>query len=178
MKVIRWMMIPLVAGVFSASCERPEETAREELSIAAREDPGYETEAPVDIHAVPDTAGGRTLMGNLAEMRNSGVRGVVTFTPADGQSQIHLSITGVQPNTLAVTTIERGTCQQVGVVVEQLDAIQVEETGVATATITLDRTIESFADGQHSIRVYPEQGMQAPPVSCSEIPRTAAPTAM
>jgi hypothetical protein len=177
MKITRWAVYALCLGV-AAGCERDERTARQELSRQAQEDRGYRTDEPAGVTAVPDTAGGRTLTGNLVEMNNSGATGVVTVTPVDGQSMIQLSLTGVQPTTQMLPTIHLGGCDDVGRLVEQLEAFTVEPTGAALANITVNRQVESFADGRHSIRIYPEQGHMAPPIACAELPTTAAETRM
>jgi hypothetical protein len=177
MRTIRWAALALCVSVAGA-CERDERTARQEVSTAAREDPGFATDEPVRVIPVPDTAGGRTLTGNLVEMNNSGATGVVTVTPVNGQTLIQLSLTGVQPNTQVIPTVHLGGCDEVGQRVEQLEAFTVEPTGAALANITLDRVVETIADGRHSVRIYPEQGQMAPPIACAELPTTAAETRM
>jgi hypothetical protein len=168
------------AGIAVGACGRDERTARQELSTSAREDPGYGTDAPATVVPVPDTtaAGGQTLTGNLAEMNNSGTRGVVTVTPRDGQTLIQLSVTGAQPNTSLMPTVHRGRCDEVGQLVHQLERIQVEGSGRVGANITLNQPVQAIADGQHSVRIYPEAGYQTPPISCAELPTTAGTTRM
>jgi hypothetical protein len=173
------LVVPLVAlGLAVSACERQERTAREELSIAAQEDPGYETDEPAAVIPVPDDAGGRTLTGNLAEMNNSGASGVVTLTPQNGQTLIQLSVTGVQPETQLRPTIHRGGCDEVGQLVHELQLVRVEGTGLAAENVTLNQPVEAVADGFHSGRIYPEAGFQSPPIACAELPTTAAPTRM
>jgi hypothetical protein len=177
MKISRWAAGALCLAVI-AGCERDERTARQQLGTTAQEDRGYRTDEPAAVTPVPDTAGGRTLTGNLAEMNNSGASGVVTVTPVNGQTLVQLSVTGAQPNTRMMPTIHRGGCGEVGQLVDQLEPFAVEPTGVALANLTLDRQVETIADGRHSVRVYPEQGHLAPPIACAELPPTAAETRM
>jgi hypothetical protein len=177
MKRIVVLVPVLITGLVLGACERDERTARQELSTTAREDPGYATDAPAAVVPVPDTEGlGRTLTGNLAEMNNSGASGVLTLTPQNGGTLMQLSVTGVQPNTQLRPTIHRGRCNEVGQLVQELQMIRVEATGLAAANLTLNQRVESIADGYHSVRIYPEQGFQTPPIACADVPTTAAPT--
>jgi hypothetical protein len=178
MKRLAQFAIVFAVGLGISACERDERTARQELSTAAQEDPGYATDAPAAVVAVPDTAGGRTLTGNLAEMNNSGASGVVTVTPRNGQTLIQLSVTGAQPDTQLRPTIHRGGCDEVGQLVHELEQIRVENTGLAAANLTIPQHVETIADGFHSVRIYPQGGFQTPPISCAELPTTAAETRM
>jgi len=176
MKRITLFSLAIAVGFGATACERGERTARQELSTTAREDPGYESDAPASVTAVPDTAGGQTLFGNLAEMNNSGTSGVVTVTPQNGQTQILLAVSGAQPNTQVRPTIHRGGCDEVGRLVHELQPIRVEGTGLAEESMTLNVRIDQIADGWHSVRVYPQAGYQSPPIACAELPTTAAET--
>jgi hypothetical protein len=179
MKKLAMFSIVCVVGLGVSACERDERTARQELSTAAREDPGYATDDPAAVVSVPDTAGGgQTMTGNLAEMNNSGASGVVTVTPRNGQTLIQLSVTGVQPGTQLRPTIHRGGCDQVGQLVHELERIRVENTGLAAANLTIPQHVETITDGFHSVRIYAEGGFQTPPISCAELPTTAAETRM
>jgi hypothetical protein len=166
------------AGVALGGCERDERTARQQLSAAADEDPGYSTDAPAMVVPVPDTTanGGNTMTGNLAEMNNSGAGGVITVTQQNGSTWIQLSVTGVQPNTSVMPTVHRGGCGEVGQLVHQLERVQVDGTGIANANLTLNQPVQSIADGYHSVRIYPQAGYQTPPIACAELPATAATT--
>jgi hypothetical protein len=179
MKRFALFSVVCAVGLGLSACERDERTAREQLSTAASEDPGYATDAPAAVVPVPDTAGGgRTMTGNLAEMNNSGASGVVTVTPRNGQTWIQLSVTGAQPNTQLRPTIHRGGCDEVGQLVHELELLPVPAGGLAAANVTLPQPVESIADGFHSVRIYPQAGFQSPPISCAELPTTAAETRM
>lgn len=167
----------LVAGV--SGCEREPRTAREELAITAQEEPGFRTEEPAPLTPVPDTAADQTIFGNLAEMGNSGASGTVTLRAKDGQTEVMLSVTGAQPNTSIVPTIHEGACAEAGTLREQLSAVRVEETGLASATLRASVPFAALADGRHSVRVYPEAGTTGvPPIACAEVPTRAAPGRM
>lgn len=163
-----------------AACESDERTAQEEVSIAAQEDPGFTSEAPTAVVPVPDTAGGRTLTGNLADMGNSGASGVVTLTPRNGQTLIQLSVTGVQPGMRLQPTVHRGRCGDAGELAHRLEVIEAAPTGAALADVFVGGPVESVADGAHSVRIYAEAGFdgQVPALACADIPTTAAGTRM
>jgi hypothetical protein len=173
------LLLATAAIGLTAGCEREERTARQELATTAQEDPGYATDTAAAVVAVPDTAGGQTLTGNLAEMGNSGASGVVTLTPRNGQTLMQLSVTGVQPGMRLLPTVFRGGCQEPGQEVHRLQALEVGQPGAALENVVVPVPVQSIADGTHSVRIYPEAGYpQTPALACAEIPTTAAPTRM
>ncbi|CAN5795785.1 hypothetical protein BH23GEM3_BH23GEM3_05510 [soil metagenome] len=170
-----YMTLAAVLGV--AACGADDTTPREELAIASQEDRGYRTDQPAGVVAVPDT-GGITLTGNLAEMNNSGTSGTVTLRGVHGQTELLLSLRGAQPGTSVRPTIHRGLCDEVGEPVRQLEPVEMEQTGIGTATITVETPVQQVADGRHSVRIYPEQGFQSPPLACAAIPSPAGESRM
>jgi hypothetical protein len=165
-----------LAVAFAAACGPEDRTAREELAVAADEDRGFRTDEPAAVVPVPDTLGtGLTMTGNLMEMGGSGASGVVTITPEDGATLVRLSLTGVQPNTQAIPTIHRGACAEPGQLVEQLQPVPIEGTGLGTANLVVDLPTQTIADGLHSIRVYPEAGLDVAPLACADLPEAAEP---
>jgi hypothetical protein len=174
MRPLAFLFLLAAAGA-AAACGNDERTAREELAVTASEDPGYRTDEPAAVTPVPGRAGdGTTLTGNLAEMGNSGASGVVTLTPQNGQTLIQLSVTGVQPDAELRPTIHRGGCAEAGRLAHELERIRVEGTGLAIGNITVPLAVRAIADGLHSVRIYSEAGLQAPPLACADIPPAAA----
>lgn len=162
--------VSLMVGLSLAACGPDHRTDREELAGAAIEERGYATDEPAPVVPVPDTAGGQTMTGNLAEMGRSGVSGVITLRPDDGRTVVELSATGAEPQTQLRPTVHRGACDEAGELVRELDAVVVETTGLATATLDLGVPVEQVADGRHSVRLYPAGGLQVPPLACAELP--------
>lgn len=157
--------------VLSACPEERERTAVEEAHPPAVEDPAFRTDEPAPMVAVPDTGDvGMTVTGNLAEVYRSGVDGGVTLTGVDGQTQAFIRVSGVQPNLTVAVALHQGTCDDVGQTVATLGQIQVDGTGIGTATTVAPVSPQQVMDGRHSVRVYSGPSDAVPPVACATIP--------
>jgi len=175
MKRSTTLMGLVLAGGLLAACGPDDRTAREDLAVAASEDPGYATDQPAAVTPVPATEDAQTLTGNLAEMGNSGASGVVTLTSRNGQTLIQLSVTGTQPGMELRPTIHRGGCGMDGEMARELERMRVEDVGLASANLMVPMPVNAIADGAHSVRIYPEAGYASPPLACADIPRAAPP---
>lgn len=160
-----------------AACEREQErTGFEELAQTATEAEGYRTDAPAPVTRVPDTGGDMTVTGSLAEINRSGVSGGVTLTAVNGQTQVLLRVSGMQPNITVVPTLHEGTCDITpGRVVTPLEQITSDGAGIGTITTTAPISAEQVMDGRHSVRIYTGPSDQVPPVACANIPQVRAP---
>jgi hypothetical protein len=165
--------LPLLIGACAPEKER---TAFEELSRTADQEEGYRTDAPAPVTPVPETGhAGTTVTGSLAEINRSGVSGGVTLTGANGQTQVLLRVSGLQPGVTVTPTLHEGYCDVTpGRVVEQLDQITADGSGGGTATTTAPVPPGQVMDGRHSVRIYTGPSEAVPPVACANIPAGTA----
>ncbi len=165
--------LPLLVG----ACEREKErTAFEELSRTATEAEGYRTDEPAPVAPVPETGyEGTTVTGSLAEVNRSGVSGGVTLTGANGQTQVLLRVSGLQPGVTVTPTLHQGDCDVTpGQVVAQLDQITADGAGGGTATTVAPVPPGQVMDGRHSVRIYTGPSDAVPPVACANLPAGSA----
>ncbi len=89
-----------------------------------------------------------TLGGTIEAVGDSGASGTVTLTDADGETEVTVTISGMDEGTYA-NHIHAGSCAVPGDVVHPLDAVEVGADGSATVTTTVSATVEELAAGYY-----------------------------
>jgi hypothetical protein len=104
----------------------------------------------------------------LQPLQGSGVSGEATVTAMGNQTQVMVRLTGGPANGNHPGHIHSGTCQDIGGVVQALDAISTDAGGSGSMTTTVDVAPMTVMDGQHVIAYHGQGGA---PAACGEIPR-------
>lgn len=167
-------MLVLAGGLAAGGCgeEDTADSSVDEYSITADTSTGYSTELPAPVTPVPDTGGNVTVVGELAEVNNSGAGGAITLTAADSGAELRVRVSDVEPNTSVSVGIYRGDCAGVpGEAIVAPASIPVNELGIATGTVTIPVPPLALQEGLHAVHVYTENaGPPTPPVACAELP--------
>ncbi len=103
----------------------------------------------------------------LVPLNDSGVNGSVTLTPQGDSLVVAVNVTGLPDGAGAYPShIHEGTCANPGTVVQPLNSVQADSTGVGHATTTVAASV--LAQGQqHLVMVHRKDGSMA---SCAELP--------
>ena len=112
---------------------------------------------------------GQTAM--FQALGDSGVSGEATITDRGQQTEIMVRLTGGSGAGEHPGHIHSGTCDNVGGVVQPLDAITTDATGTGTMTTTVDLAPMTVMDGQHVIVYHAAGG--GPPITCAQVPAHA-----
>lgn len=133
------------------------------------EEPGLE-EAGTDIPAAPapavtETAEMPTTV-TLAAVGESGVSGEAILTPSAGQTEVTVTLTGLEPSSTHPGHIHLGSCAAPGAVVVPLSEITADSTGSGTMTATAAIATDSATAGNHIVQYHGEGGT---PIACGEI---------
>lgn len=110
--------------------------------------------------------------GAIYEVNNSGVEGSVTFRGIGEATEVLYNVRGfTEPTGTVVGAIVRGSCEQPGAAVAQLDPVPIGTGGIAAATDTVPLPPGAVLDGQHALVVKGENaGPATPPLACAALP--------
>lgn len=97
---------------------------------------------------------------------DSGVSGEAILTPAGGQSEVTVTLSGLEPNATHAGHIHQGTCAAPGSVVVPLSEVTADASGSGTMTTTAAIAADSATAGQHVVVYHGEGGT---PIVCGEI---------
>ncbi len=112
----------------------------------------------------------------IDELGDSGVSGSATVEPyADGQTQITISLMGMEAESSHVNHIHDGTGCGAGEytgVVETLTNVDADDAGEGTATTMVELAIEDITDGNHVLVIHAGATLadDATPIACGHIP--------
>jgi hypothetical protein len=128
------------------------------------------TQAAATEAATTEATGTRTTAGpvglTLAEVGGSGVGGLATLAPQDGQTQVKVQVAGAPAG--AVALVDGGSCDNLdpnpAYLLNPLDANGASET-------TINASLEDLrANGGYAIAVYKSAADLSHPIACGEIP--------
>lgn len=114
-----------------------------------------------------DTAGAAAMPMAVAlqAVGGSTASGQATLTPAGGQTQLSVQLSGVSPGEHA-GHIHQGTCEALGAVVQPLPSITAAEDGTGAADTTVAFDAHALADGQHVLNYHGTAEDPGAPVAC------------
>lgn len=108
---------------------------------------------------------GETLKLTLAEVAASGVTGSATLTPADGTTEVSVSVEGLPGEGPYLLHIHQGTCQQQGPFVQALEDLAPDAAGSAESTSSVNRSLDTLTSDAHYLVVFD----QNTPLACADI---------
>lgn len=102
----------------------------------------------------------------LSPLAESGISGEAIVTPAGAESEVSVTLTGLEADASHPGHIHQGTCDAVGSVVVPLTAITGDASGSGTMTTTVAVSAESVMAGNHIVVYHSPSGT---PAVCGEI---------
>ncbi len=156
---------------------------REQLATAADTANGLGGDEGMSVITIQGGAivgGPLTATGQLRSPDGASPPGAVTLTEESGTTRILLTIHGYQAGSNLQAVIARGACGEAGesvVVVEP--AVTVPAEGVAELDARVERPMEPFFDGLHSLRLLSPEDATSGTISagaahaCADLHRTA-----
>jgi hypothetical protein len=169
-----WLLLALPLAV--AACGGGEEGGEQaqvapDTAVVAT---GTGPDTATGAGAVPTDTGGAMTggAGNVAlvPVGNSGVAGTATVGGQGQQTQVAVSLTGLQPETPHSGHVHQGSCESLGPPVAPLQDVRADSTGAGTSTSTLSVAMETVMNGQHVIAYHQAAGANAgAPVTCGAI---------
>lgn len=162
MKLSRIYVLAALPLAIAACAEEEPEPVMDEAVIA-------EPAVPAATDPAAMGAGtGMEQMVNMTALNNSGVTGQATVTPADGQTQVMVTLNAGAGGATHEGHIHQGTCDSPGGVVQPLQPITLDQSGSGSMTTTVQVEPNTVMDGQHIV-LYHEAGGSSP-VVCGSIP--------
>lgn len=148
------LALPLAAAACAPDAEPEVEIVEDAVEVPV-------TAAPVatEMAAMPTTV-------SMSPLGDSGVNGEVIVTPAAGQSEVMVTLTGLEPNSTHPGHIHEGSCATPGSVVVPLSEITADATGSGTMTATAAIAADAALDGQHIVMYHGEGGT---PIVCADL---------
>jgi hypothetical protein len=140
MRIANVFTLALVPAVMLAC--RPDDTADEPWAEPAAEE---QEEPRAEVHEF-----------NLSEVAGSGVSGEVRMTAVGAQHEVMVRMEDGAPNTSYQGGVYRGTCDQPGQRVAQLQAIETNAMGAGSATSTI--SIPGLRNGTQPTTTTPQTG--------------------
>lgn len=125
-----------------------------------------ETMAPAPA---PANMGAMATTVTLAAVGGSAVSGEATLTPAGAQSEVSVTLTGLEAGSTHPGHIHQGTCAAPGSVVAPLSEITADASGSGTMTTTVDVSADAATAGNHLIQYH---GAGGAPIACGELMHT------
>jgi hypothetical protein len=113
--------------------------------------------------------GGMATTVALTAVGESGVSGELILTPAGGETEVSVTLSGLEPNSTHPGHIHEGTCSAPGSVVAPLGEITADATGSGTMTTSVPVATATVTAGNHIVQ-YHGEGMA--PIACAEIVHT------
>jgi hypothetical protein len=154
------LALPLALG----ACAGDDEAEVDDLGLESADAPAT-MEPPSDM---PEMGGMATTVP-LTAVGESGVSGEVILTPAGGETEVSVTLSGLEPNSTHPGHIHEGTCSAPGSVVAPLGEITADATGSGTMTTTAPVATATVTAGNHIVQ-YHGEGMA--PIACAEIVHT------
>jgi hypothetical protein len=117
--------------------------------------------------AAPD--GGMGAMASTVAMSaigDSGASGEAILTPAGGQTDVSVTLSGLEANAAHPGHIHQGSCDAIGSVVVPLSPITADASGSGTVTATAPLAADSVMAGGHIV-VYHDPG--GTPIVCGAV---------
>ena len=112
------------------------------------------TTAPTSTATATATATGTpagepmVLVGTVAAVGDGDTGGVVTLTEVDGETEVVVTLTGLEEG-MHANHIHAGSCDAPGDVAFPLEELEADAEGGATATSTVAATTEELSDGYY-----------------------------
>jgi hypothetical protein len=104
----------------------------------------------------------------LGDLRDSGVTGNARFTVmSQNETEVMLEVEDGPANASMQAHIHRGTCDNPGEAVHDLEAVSTDADGRGVSTTTVNVRLANIMDGNHIIAAHAEDGQ---PVTCADIP--------
>jgi hypothetical protein len=155
-----------VAGLalVAAGCPQQDATVADRDGVAAVDTARVEGDASREA-AVEERV-------DLASVHESGVEGEAMIHAQNGRTHVMLSVRGARPNSALAAHIHAGRCDTLGPVVEGLESVRTDQTGVGRSESTVGVEPGTVLNGQHFIAVHQEDaGDAGPPVACGDLPQ-------
>jgi len=131
-------------------------------------DPMVNDTVAVDTPATAEHQVGDEETVTLGDLRDSGVTGNARFTVmSQNETEVMLEVADGPPNSSMQAHIHRGTCDNPGQAVHDLEAVSTDAEGRGVSTTTVNARLASIMDGNHIIAAHDEAGQ---PVTCADIP--------
>lgn len=102
----------------------------------------------------------------MSPLGNSGVSGEAILTPAGNQTEVSVTLNGLEPNTTHPGHIHQGSCDAPGSVVVPLSEITADASGAGTMTTTASVAPNTWMAGGHIVAYHGEGGA---PIVCGDI---------
>lgn len=169
MRTPRWTLLALPL-VLAACGGGEEEGANMELADTlgvAETNAGTGAGMATDTGAMAGGSTGMSVTVTINPVGGSGVSGQASMTPGTSDTQVQITLNGLQPNSTHAGHIHQGTCANLGSVVVPLPEITADANGTATATGSVAVQTSTLHSGQHVVS-YHESGGPAP-IACGEI---------
>ena len=153
-----WMLVALPLVLTACAGD---DTADAELDTAAV-DSGTMAPPPP-----PMDMGGMPTNVALASAGGSSVTGQATMTSSGGQTEVMVTLNGLEPNSSHPGHIHQGTCAAgPGAVAVPLTEITADSAGTGTMTVTVPLALDSVTAAPHLIAYHGEGGA---PIVCGEV---------
>lgn len=167
MKGSKWWLlacVPLALAACGANDTDAEEDDPTDGAAAATVPP------PAGTDTGAAASGMAPMMVPLRPVGNSGVNGQVTVTDGGTQTQLALTLTGLQPNGAHAGHVHQGTCDSLGSAVAPLPVVTADASGTGSATETVAIPTATLMDGRHVVAYHEAGGSPGAPVVCGAVP--------
>lgn len=108
---------------------------------------------------------------DLAALNNSGVTGTVSVTDLGAQTEVMVTLNGLEANSAHAGHIHMGTCANIGGIVAPLEEITAGAAGTGTMTTTIAAAPGTVMNGQHLVAYHQNPGDDhGAALACAPIP--------
>jgi hypothetical protein len=111
---------------------------------------------------------------DMQEIAGSGITGEASIAPDGQNTRVMVRLMGGTPGQKN-GHIHSGTCDNLGPVLYELQAVDVAQGGAGTVTSTINSPYEQVTAGSHVIAYHESGGQPGRPVVCGEIPQHVGP---
>ena len=168
LRTTRWTLLALPLVLAACGGGEEEEANMELADTLGVADTG--AGMATDTGAMAGGSAGMAVTVTLNPVGGSQANGQATMTPGTSDTQVQITLNGLEPNSAHAGHIHQGTCASLGSVVVPLPEITADANGTGTATGSATVQTSTLHSGQHVIS-YHQSGSANPgaPIACGEI---------
>lgn len=121
---------------------------------------------PPAAEPMQEEMGGMATTVSMSALNDSGVTGEAILTPTGTQTEVTVTLNGLEPSSTHPGHIHQGSCDAVGSVMVPLSEITADASGSGTMTATVELAADSILAGDHIVVYHADGGT---PAVCGEV---------